>query len=405
MDQALDQPAYLGGVLGVLIIIGALAVRAVKRRRESKSDAEESGPARAFAETSATAAVSADSNVGARADASTETSGEVDPVAEAEIFLAYGRDSQAEELLKEALESSPKNHEIRLKLLQIYANRKDAKSFEKVARDLQQATGGAGEVWNQAVALGYHVDPENSRYAAGKSAAGAVLGAGAAAMASAAAENVDFNIGSGDSEATTTDVDVDLGGSGSQFDRTQIIDPAAEAARDSTVSLESGAMPVMDLNVDLPALGVSGREPKAPHTTSASGLDFDIDLNSLTAHSGDAAASPPEPGPAAGGGLDFDMSALSLDTPGEPKLESAATALEVDLSGISLDLGMETAPTLSPTGKDDHWYDVQTKFDLAKAYQEMGDKHGAREILKEVLQEGDAMQKTAAQSVLSSLES
>ncbi len=404
MDQALDQPAYLGGVLGVLIIIGALAVRAVKRRRESKSDAEESGPARAFAETSAAAAVSADNKGGAGAAASTAISGEVDPIAEAEIFLAYGRDAQAEELLKEALESSPKRHEIRLKLLQIYANRKDARSFEKVARDLQQATGGAGEIWNQAVALGYHVDPENSRYAAGKSAAGAALGAGAAAMATAAAENVDFNIGSEDSEATTTDVDLDLGGSGSQFDRTQIIDPAAEAARDSTASLPSGAMPALDLNVDLPALGVSGREPKAPHTGSASGLDFDIDLNSLTAHSGDAAASPSEPGLAAGG-LDFDMSALSLDTPGEPKMESAATALEVDLSGISLDLGTETAPAQSPTGKDDHWYDVQTKFDLAKAYQEMGDKQGAREILKEVLQEGDAMQKTAAQSVLSSLDS
>ena len=35
----------------------------------------------------------------------------------------------------------------------------------------------------------------------------------------------------------------------------------------------------------------------------------------------------------------------------------------------------------------------------------MGDKDGAREILKEVLQEGDAEQKMAAQSVLSSLDS
>ena len=40
--------------------------------------------------------------------------------------------------------------------------------------------------------------------------------------------------------------------------------------------------------------------------------------------------------------------------------------------------------------KDDKWYDVQTKFDLAKAYQEMGDKEGAREILREVIAEGDA---------------
>jgi pilus assembly protein FimV len=376
-------------------------VRAVKRRRESKSDAEESGPARAFAEASGTgtaAAFSPDSTVVNSAAAATSTaSDEVDPVAEAEIFLAYGRDAQAEELLKEALENSPRRYEIHLKLLQIYANRKDAKSFEKVARDLQQGTGGSGEIWDQAVALGYQVDPENARYAAGKSAAGAAAVAGAAAAS--AAEDVDFNIGSEDSQATTTDID--LGEGGSQFDRTQIIDPAAEPAHDSTVSLASGSVPVMDFNVDLPAAGGSG--PEISHTTSASGLDFDIDLNSLTAAPAAPAAFQAEP--ASGGGLDFDMSGLSLDAPGEPRLENTSSAQEFDLSGISLDLGTETAPVISTTGKDDHWYDVQTKFDLAKAYQEMGDKDGAREILKEVLQEGDAEQKTAAKSVLSSLDS
>ncbi len=400
MDQVLDQPAYLGAAIGVLIIIGALAVRAVKRRRESKSDAEESGPARVFAEGPGVASVVA-AGVAGKVDsgsaAEKETSDEVDPVAEAEIFLAYGRDAQAEELLKEALENSPKRHEIYLKLLQIYANRKDAKSFEKVARDLQQATGGSGEIWDQAVALGYQVDPENSRYAAGQSAAGAAAVAGAAAAASAAAENVDFNIGSEDSQATTTDIDLGE----SPFDSTQIIDPAPEQAHDSTVTFDVAAAPAMDFNVDLPAAGVPA--PEASHTASASGLDFDIDLNSLTSSAPvAAAATAQEP---ASGGLDFDMSELSLDATGEPRMESSSSAPELDLSGISLDLGTETAPVISPTGKDDHWYDVQTKFDLAKAYQEMGDKDGAREILKEVLQEGDAEQKTAAQSVLSSLDS
>ena len=99
------------------------------------------------------------------------------------------------------------------------------------------------------------------------------------------------------------------------------------------------------------------------------------------------------------------MSGLSADAPAEPQMEVSQARPELDLSGISLDLGTETAPAISPTGKDDHWYDVQTKFDLAKAYQEMGDKDGAREILREVLQEGDAEQKIAAQSVLTSLES
>ena len=400
MDQVLDQPAYLGAAIGVLIIIGALAVRAVKRRRESKSDAEESGPARVFAEASGAAAGSVGEYAGAGAAAAAANSEEVDPVAEAEIFLAYGRDAQAEELLKEALENSPRRHEIHLKLLQIYANRKDAKSFEKVARDLQQATGGAGAIWDQAVVLGYQVDPGNARYAAGKSAADAAA-TGAAAAASAAAENVDFNIGSEDSTATTTDID--LGEGGTEFDRTQTIGPAADAAHDSTGAFDAGAVPAMDFNLDLPSSGLTAPEPAASHPTSASGLDFDINLNSLTASSASAEAAPSEP--AAGGGLDFDMSALSSDSPGAPRTESSSAAPEFDLSGISLDLGTETAPTTSPTGKDDHWYDVQTKFDLAKAYQEMGDKDGAREILKEVLQEGDTEQKTAAQSVLSSLDS
>ena len=404
MDQVLDQPAYLGGAIGVLILIGALAVRAVKRRRESKSDAEESGPAVTFGENPGPA-YAASASVAGKLDASAKAekqgSEEVDPLAEAEIFLAYGRDAQAEELLKEALESSPSRQEIHLKLLQIYANRKDAKSFEKVARDLQQVTGGKGEIWDQAVALGYQVDSENTRYAAGKSAAGMAAAAGAAS-ASAATENVDFNIGSEDSSAITT-TDIDLGDGGDAFDRTQIIDPAVEPAHDSTVSFEPEAVPAMDFDVGLPSSSVAATESHTTHAASASGLNFDIDLNSLTASPAVTPASRAEP---AAAGLDFDMSGLSLDAPSEPRMEGAATAaLEIDLSGISLDLGTETSPAISPTGKDDHWYDVQTKFDLAKAYQEMGDKDGAREILKEVLAEGDADQKTAAQSVLSSLDS
>ena len=54
-------------------------------------------------------------------------------------------------------------------------------------------------------------------------------------------------------------------------------------------------------------------------------------------------------------------------------------------------------------GKDSHWYDVQQKFDLAKAYQEMGDNDGAREILQEVLKEGDAEQMGQAQKLLGTL--
>ena len=76
---------------------------------------------------------------------------------------------------------------------------------------------------------------------------------------------------------------------------------------------------------------------------------------------------------------------------------------EIDLSSINLDLGGAPPAGGSEGPKDDRWYDVQTKFDLAKAYQEMGDKEGAREILREVIAEGDGEQKAAAERVLETL--
>jgi pilus assembly protein FimV len=76
---------------------------------------------------------------------------------------------------------------------------------------------------------------------------------------------------------------------------------------------------------------------------------------------------------------------------------------EIDLSSINLDLGASEPAGGGEGPKDDRWYDVQTKFDLAKAYQEMGDKEGAREILREVIAEGDNDQKAAAERVLETL--
>ena len=49
------------------------------------------------------------------------------------------------------------------------------------------------------------------------------------------------------------------------------------------------------------------------------------------------------------------------------------------------------------------WHDAATKLDLAKAYQEMGDVEGAREILQEVLHEGDDEQKKEAQAIIAKL--
>jgi pilus assembly protein FimV len=77
----------------------------------------------------------------------------------------------------------------------------------------------------------------------------------------------------------------------------------------------------------------------------------------------------------------------------------------IDLDKLDLAFGPEHATFEDPTPSvlDGQWHDAATKLDLAKAYQEMGDVEGAREILQEVLHEGDETQKAEAQVLLAKL--
>ena len=95
---------------------------------------------------------------------------EVDPVAEADVYMAYGRDAQAEEILIEALRKDPHRTAIHAKLLEIYSNRKSVKQFDTLASELYAQTGGVGAEWEKVAAMGAALDPENPLYSSGRSA-------------------------------------------------------------------------------------------------------------------------------------------------------------------------------------------------------------------------------------------
>ena len=90
---------------------------------------------------------------------------EVDPIAEAEVYLAYGRDAQAEEILKDALKKDSQRQEIYLKLLEIHSQHNKPSAFETVASELYSVSGGQGEVWQKAMVLGRQLDPSNPLFA------------------------------------------------------------------------------------------------------------------------------------------------------------------------------------------------------------------------------------------------
>lgn len=91
---------------------------------------------------------------------------DVDPIAEAEVYMAYGRDAQAEEILKDAIAKDPKRAELHLKLLELYAGRKDAQGFETVAGELYSTIGAEDPLWVKAAALGRNLEPNNPLYQA-----------------------------------------------------------------------------------------------------------------------------------------------------------------------------------------------------------------------------------------------
>jgi pilus assembly protein FimV len=92
-------------------------------------------------------------------------SNEVDPVAEADVYIAYGREEQAEDILKEAIRLQPDRHAVRLKLLEIYARRGDKAAFMAIVEDLKERTGETGEDWAKALRLGRTLDPDNPMFA------------------------------------------------------------------------------------------------------------------------------------------------------------------------------------------------------------------------------------------------
>lgn len=368
MDQILEavtDPVYLG-VGGGILVLGALAF-AMARRRRSRADDDAQVPPRlgkAAAAAAGAAAVTAEPSAAPEPGASAGAGEDVDPLAEAEVYIAYGRDGQAEEILKEALARNPQRQDVKLKLLEIHAARKDKAAFASLAGDLHKQTGGTGDTWLKAAAMGYALDSANPLYEAGKDAVGA-------APATASATDVDLDLGLGET-GTATDITLDAGAATAGTD-TGILDlgapeekpaEAPAAAPDFTLEVPPASGTQTDIALDATA------------SQESNVLDFQIELPKAEEDTPTKAVAPAAPA-GTDSGLDFKLDDLNLD---DTKSETAAGA-----------------------EKDGHWYDVQTKFDLAKAYQEMGDKDGAKEILQEVIKEGDSEQKAQAKTLMDSL--
>jgi pilus assembly protein FimV len=92
---------------------------------------------------------------------------EGDPLTEADVYLAYGRIQQAEDVLQAALDKTPDNASMRIKLLEVYHAGGNATAFDREASDLRDTVTEEDPVWLRVAAMGYELSPDNELYKAG----------------------------------------------------------------------------------------------------------------------------------------------------------------------------------------------------------------------------------------------
>lgn len=430
MAELLDNPMVPAGAGGLVALLAGLAFyRSRQRKKANQADSafmeSRLQPDSFFGASGGQKVDTAEGETGhsslAYSPSQLDAAGDVDPVAEADVYLAYGRDLQAEEILKEAVRTNPSRAAIHFKLLQIYAKRHDVKAYIAVATDAYKLSRGLGPEWAHAAEVGHTLDPTHPLFMP------------------------DGDSNSPVNQATTNSLPLDETAmdSGSGFLSTDV-DLAEHAPAPA-----SNYGP-LDLDLDFSDELGTGSSPAA--TTSAQStqdLQPSIDFDPISVPADLAAA------PASASTLDFDSSSMGLDSLQDPVQTSelrqtaamsldahlekpetapAAVPLEFDLGGLSLDLdppqpseplaGVAPAPVpvepvSAPAVLDSVFNDsnnpdsrggevsadeaLATKLALAEEFQAIGDDDGARTLAQEVVDAASGNLKAKAQRFLAEL--
>lgn len=397
------SPLYLGLIGLAIAAITALVVMRKRRQQadvndepldftEFDADAIGGGlfaddePLAELDDTVVSPAVADEEIVGAVAESTEETTETTeateaepeDPVAEAEIYCSYNRYDEAIELLEKAIGKEPDRAELHLKLLSIFADQDQQAEFSEAYSRLA-ATGNQDSL---------HLAQE---LVSGKDNAAGWTGEDAASpgetvdLDAPASDEFDLEIDLADDAGDVTEArpalgdleleDLDLADS----DLQQTADATEASDSDDSLEFDVGDLDlelddapelkdediVLDLSADL--------EPEAPAEADIE-EDFSIDA------------------PDDLGDLELELDSDDSDT------QSAESAL-ADIDNI-LESSADIDDDLGDLAEGD---EVATKLDLARAYIDMGDVDGARDILDEVIQEGSDDQKDEASGLLNNL--
>ncbi len=341
---------------------------------------------------------------------------EVDPIAEAEVYMAYGREAQAEEILKEAIKKEPNRHELHLKLLEIYQDRKDNAAFETLASELYTTLGDEDPTWHKISEMGRVLEPGNPLYtqedipetqtavdsftdhvSEAAEASTDALEHGAESVAEVAGEVKDDLLDGGAAVADKTEDIADsaaakaagvaglagaaVSATGSRIESIVRHETKPEIEDAPELDVEGAGIQVEEQSIDLE--DVSEIEMSAPETVESSEDDPQLQ--------------------------DFDLTGISLEIEEDTKqavesvddVDISLEAPEITLGDVDELPSEEILSSVNEESLDDN--EVEIKLNLVSAYIDMDDKEGARELLEEVIKEGSDEQVMRAQMMKDSI--
>ncbi len=238
---------------------------------------------------------------------------EVDPLTEADVFMAYGRHQQAEEVLSKALEKHPERLDVRTKLLEVYYNLQDTEKFVALAATSADGLKAQPGEWDKVAKMGHELAPDNALFAVAAGAVAAAAYAGSAAQESFAGDVLDIGL---DLDELTSEMESEGSGGDSGFDLGLDFDDLDEEEPPST----------------------AGGGTDATLETSDSDFDFDLDLGAEVVE---------ESAPSEETELDFDLGGMDetevseADSDSDFDLDLGTEDIGSESEGMSLDFGME----------------------------------------------------------------
>jgi len=377
------SPMYWGAIGGVLILI-AFAVFWRMRKRMDEEDFQDDLVASAGAGSMDTTEsfelpdvgddmlVELDMDDDAEAESESDEEN-FDPIGEADIYIAYGKYEQAESLLKEAIEDNPIRSDLKVKLMECCAETEDKEQFESLAQEVSQAVD--AEEWSDQIS--------EMRENAFAGAADSEDEFDLPSTEDIFGEDDSFDselddLGSDDAESGLDgddefDIDMDLGADDLDSDDDEISLDDVDSSEAVTETFDSLDDEEFSLDDDLASDSIDD-DVLDGESLDADGLDDLDDDFSLDIEEGEEDSI----------SLDDDDMSLDLDDD------------DFSFDDDDDDFGAED----DAQGEDE----IATKLDLARAYIDMGDAEGAKEILNEVVSEGSEEQQSEAKSLLNKVD-